>query len=170
MKPTTRQILLGLALVITIAAAWFAPPQSADVVSAVAPSSRPGNAVLSGGARGAGTADSVRVLPIRSRAADEDLSPAFAAHSWAPPPKKAEPVPAAPPAPVAPPLPFKFMGRYVENGHVTVFLLEGERNHVARVGDLIDGIYRVDDITGTTMTFIYLPLEQKQTLAVGESN
>ena len=44
-----------------------------------------------------------------------------------------------------------------------------DRNYVARVGDTMDGTYRVDSIDDNGVVVTYLPLKQKQTLAFGEA-
>ena len=76
----------------------------------------------------------------------------------------------APPlAPQAPPLPFAFLGQLIEEGRVTVFLANGDRNWVVRVGDTIDGAYRVEAIADRTMTLTYLALETRQELAIGHA-
>jgi len=76
---------------------------------------------------------------------------------------------APPPARQAPPLPFAFLGRLIEEGRVTVFLTDGDRNWVVRAGDTIDGAYRVEAIADRTMTLTYLALETRQELAIGHA-
>jgi hypothetical protein len=39
--------------------------------------------------------------------------------------------------------------------------------HTVGVGDVVDNTYRVESITDTHMTLIYLPLNIRQTLSVG---
>jgi hypothetical protein len=75
--------------------------------------------------------------------------------------------PPRPRRPEAPPLPFAYMGKLVEDGRTTVFLVQGERNLIVRAGDTIDGTYRVDGIGEHDMTLTYLPLGQRQQLALG---
>lgn len=110
-----------------------------------------------------------RVLPA---AATRD---AFAAKSWfvAPPPPPPAPPPAPPPPPPppqAPPLPFKYIGMLEESAERTVwYLVQGERLIVAAAGDVIDGSYRVEGSQAGQLQFTYLPLDQRQTLAIGVS-
>jgi len=171
MKMNKRHAILGLVLAGSLIAAWFAPPMEPGVVAPTAMARADGSRNPAGGNSLVRSEDGGRVLGIRSRTPDEELAPAFVTHSWSPPASKAVITPKVEaPAPVAPPLPFKFMGRYVDGGQIMVFLLQGDRSVVTKVGDVIDGIYQVDDINGGAMTFIYLPLEQKQTLALGDSN
>jgi hypothetical protein len=96
---------------------------------------------------------------------EEKPEDAFEAKSWyvPPPPPKALP----PPPPAPPPLPFTYMGRMVEEGKTTVFLTKQDRSHAAKVGDTIDGTYRVDNIDASGVTLTYLPLNMQQTLAIG---
>lgn len=123
--------------------------------------------------------------PEASRApADSGAQPrdAFSPRSWyvapparpAPPPKPVvaqaappPPPPPPPPAPTAPPLPYQFVGKIHEAGKLKVFLQRGTKVHTVGVGDVVDGTYRVESITDTQMSVIYLPLNIRQTLAVG---
>jgi hypothetical protein len=94
---------------------------------------------------------------------------AFETRSWEP----AEPKPAPPatlPPPPAPPLPYTYVGKIMDDGKVTVFLAKSDRNYVVKQGETLDGAYRVDEIKGGVMVFTYLPLDQKQILAIGAAN
>ncbi|HEY4975130.1 MAG TPA: hypothetical protein VII41_16060 [Steroidobacteraceae bacterium] len=95
----------------------------------------------------------------------------FASHSWyvAPPPPPPPPPPAAaaPVIPTAPPLPFSYMGSYRPDGAQTVFFLtQNDRVYEARIGDVLDGTYSVDALTGGQLVFTYKPLNVQQGLAV----
>ena len=93
----------------------------------------------------------------------------FGAKSWyvAPPaPPAPPPPPPVIPKPTAPPLPFVFIGRMVEEGQATVFLMKGEIVHMVREGDEIDETYRVRRIEPGRLTLLYLPLQIEQTIAV----
>ncbi|MFI8479513.1 secretion system X translation initiation factor [Pseudomonas sp. NPDC078700] len=97
----------------------------------------------------------------------------FAVHSWRIVPTY-RPVVVAPVAPVvyrpvAPPLPFQFVGKLDDSVHLQVFLQEGEQVHVVRVGDVIGGTYKVEKITQSNMTLLYLPLKVSQSMAVGST-
>jgi hypothetical protein len=59
------------------------------------------------------------------------------------------------------------MGKLIDDGKTIVFLAKGDRNYVVHMGDTIDATYRVDEIGEQSMTLTYLPLESKQSLAVG---
>ena len=83
-------------------------------------------------------------------------------------PPRTAPPPAAPP-PVAPPLPFTYMGQLTSGPEAKVFLTLGDRNLVLREGDIVDSIYRIEKIAGSAITLVYLPLDERQTIATGES-
>ena len=76
------------------------------------------------------------------------------------------PVVAAPSAPV---LPFQFVGRLHNLGDEQVFLQSGEKLYVVRRGDVIDDIYRIEQISATELSLVYLPLHLSQTLSVGSA-
>lgn len=77
--------------------------------------------------------------------------------------------PAAPTVPTAPPLPFQFIGKLADSQQLQVFLQNGERLYVVRAGDVIDDVYKVDRISATEMSLVYLPLKFAQTLSVGSA-
>lgn len=85
------------------------------------------------------------------------------------------PIAALPPqpavaAPVAPPLPFTYTGKLIEDGAYTVFLAKQDKNLVVKMGEVLDQVWRVEDIKPPLMTFIYLPMNTKLTLQIGEAN
>lgn len=109
--------------------------------------------------------ETIMIGEIQPRAAAPEMAKAFAVRDWTPRPP---PAPPAPP-PTAPPLPFTFLGKKLEDGKWQVFLGQHDKTHIAREGDSINGLYRVDSIRPPVMTFTYLPLQQPQTLAVGDT-
>ena len=92
-----------------------------------------------------------------------DLFPAL---SWTPPPPKPPP-PAKPPPPMAPPVPFTFLGKKLEGGQWEVYLGRGEQLLIVREGMKLEGIYQVKNISPPTLTLVYLPLKQSQTISIG---
>ena len=72
------------------------------------------------------------------------------------------------PSPSAPPLPFTYMGKLMSEGEVAVFLVEGERNLIVHEGDTIDSLYRVERIAEGDITLLFLPLNERQTIVIGE--
>lgn len=91
----------------------------------------------------------------------------FAAHSWQPPPPK--PVQQKAADPKAPPLPFRYVGKMLEQGSVVAFIAQDARTFLARKGDVLLN-YRIESVTPTQMTFVFLPLDETQTLSFGSSN
>lgn len=71
--------------------------------------------------------------------------------------------------PSAPVLPFQFVGRLGDRDDQQVFLQSGEKLYVVRRGDVIDDIYRIEQISATELSLIYLPLHLSQTLSVGSA-
>ncbi|WP_410481911.1 hypothetical protein ACJ70E_11600 [Pseudomonas plecoglossicida] len=82
-------------------------------------------------------------------------------------PVVAAPVVAA--APTAPALPFQFIGRMGERDDLQIFLQSGEKLYVVRQGDVIDDTYRLDRVSASELSLVYLPLHQSQTLSVGSA-
>lgn len=93
--------------------------------------------------------------------AGQDLNPP------PPPPQASNEPPPPPPAPTAPPVPFTVLGKGVADGAWEVYLARPDRTYVARVGTVIDGMYRIDAIAPPTLTLTYLPLNQVQQLNIG---
>jgi hypothetical protein len=89
-----------------------------------------------------------------------------------PPPPPAEPVPAAPPSDPAPPPPdpgaivdrelgrFQVIGFFIQKGEAALFLQREKQVLVVREGDLIDGKYRVVDISSEKMTLRAIHLDE----------
>ena len=77
-----------------------------------------------------------------------------------------------PVTPVAPPMPFSYMGKMFdeESGKLILYLAKGDIPYSVSVGEVIEGTYRVEAVTETVLTLIYLPLNTKQTLIIGESD
>ena len=68
---------------------------------------------------------------------------------------------------MAPPLPFSFFGSLDEKGATRrVFLTKGEQLVIVKANDVVDGRYRVDQITENSVDLTYLPLNQKQSISI----
>jgi len=176
-----KKIVLGTAAVATLLAALFAPDDEGSIVGAATATTRqvervPAPVVIAAAAPAINPA--LAIHPRRNLDDDEEAATLFARQSWQTPQNimpgqqtvqaDASPVAADPNAP--PPLPFQFLGRFVDEGKAAYFLQAGERNVVARPGDLLDERYRFDGVVQGALQFTYLPLNQKQTLAVGDLN
>jgi len=188
-----RHLLLGTALLLTLAATWYVgqtPPAADDLLAGpadrVSPATAPSRtAATPWTAPPAPTPAPTLPTPATAPATPPEhagaaptarMQPAaadlFAAHDWqppAPPPAPVVEVAAAPPPPrVAPPLPFRYLGRLEEpDGSVAVFLLRSGQERqpiVVRAGDLIAPHHRVDQIGPRGLRLTYLPLDQTQNL------
>jgi hypothetical protein len=86
---------------------------------------------------------------------------AFAPRNFSPiiPPQAA----AKAPKPEAPALPFKYLGKIIEDGKLSVFIANGDESITVHAGDRL-GDYRVDKITEAEIRFTFLPLKIKQSL------
>lgn len=165
-----RWIVLGGLLTATLAAAAWVNEDGGKIVAPAAKSARgePRRVAaqqepvqvnvdkLKGRNLGAPVRDPFDV-PARSR--PKPKPPAPAPMAIAPPP----PAPSS-----APPLPFLYMGKLENGAGTTVFLIQGDRNLVVKEGEVIDQTYRVDRVTSTEITLVYLPLGLPQVLALGE--
>lgn len=164
-----------IALVVAATAlAYWAPSLESDLVSPTAAvqkrnTSSPASADAAG-VSGAG--QNTTLLKIKSRSEVQDISNSFAAQQWTPPVKavavRARNVASQPDAsPQAPALPFRFLGRYIEDGQTIVFLAFNEQNLAVKVGDTLQQTYKVQAVTTSAMTLVYLPLNQTQILDIG---
>ncbi len=119
------------------------------------------------GARNAVAPADLRVANVAARAMSGDLDELFVV-----PPKPAPALPKALRAepPKAPPLPLRLLGRMSEDGAKVLFLTWNDQHWVVRVGDVIDGTYRLESIARGEAKFVYLPLNIKQSLPVGEDD
>lgn len=108
---------------------------------------------------------------LGNRAAAASARDLFPATSWEQKAREEEirrnppPKPAPPPPPQAPPVPFTYLGKLVEEGVTTVFLVQGDRNFIARQGETLAGVWRVERIDEQAMTFTYVPLAKPQVLS-----
>lgn len=91
----------------------------------------------------------------------------FGARSWVPVAPARPKVVEAPPKPVAPPLPYRIAGQLTHDGGMQVVLARDDRIFTVRQGETLDNIYRIESITPDAVTFVYLPLDEKQQLPVG---
>ena len=155
--------LLGLTL---STAAWVSQEdEAAEPVRAARPVSAQIMAQPARDKTEAASDTDLKLKKLQREAKDAAAPDLFETKSWYVPPPPPKPLP--PPPPSAPPLPFVFMGKLVEDGQLTVFLTRQERNYVVKAGDTLDGMYKVDVVTPTMLTLLYLPLNIKQTLMIG---
>lgn len=157
----TRQRWIALALMATLAAAfWPAREDSDEVVESAARTDRPAPLPAQSSAPASETAQPAATTAGERLAAMQGNL--FPARTWVPPPKPYVPPPPPPPSP--PPLPFKYLGRWVDDGKLTVFLAQGEQPIAVQPGQVLAGGWRVDEITERSVNFTYLPLAMQSTL------
>jgi hypothetical protein len=116
-----------------------------------------------------GAAPAILELRARSELIGNSGVPAalFDSHSWTSPPPPVEVKVEPPPKPVAPPLPFIYLGKKLENGTWEIYLARGSETYIVREKSVIDGSYRAESITPSTLAITYLPLKEVQTLTIG---
>lgn len=154
MRAGVRKLLLFGALAGVVAfLAWDRPQQRANVATTTA-SAAPGIAK---------PAESLQ-LPERGGLA-RVRGELFGAPP-APPPPKASPAPAAAAAPVAPPVPYRFAGMMLKGGEVEFMVAKGDLVFPVKVGDTLDGTYRVESIGAEGIELLYLPLGTRDRIAV----
>jgi hypothetical protein len=160
-------LLTGLAL--TIAAIVFGPaPAEVVEVAAARPPAAP--------ALVAPQAAAGEVAPIF---AEEGIANPFEKRGWEEPPPApavvAEPIVVAPLAVAQeepkgpPPLPFKYIGRFSDDAGGLVYLARGEQTLVARVGDTLEGNYKLTALETRRIEFENIESGTKQTLPVPEA-
>jgi len=152
MKPLTRKVLLGIAVVGAVASV-VATGRERPMDTIVEPVKRVDTRIQ--------TSDDIDLSKLEARAGEGVKNDAFAPRSFAPAPV-AE-APARPARPEAPPLPFRYLGKMQDGGKLAVFLANGEESFVAAAGQKI-GEYRIDSVTDEEVRFTYLPLKTKQVL------
>ena len=149
------QCAVSLALLVTAVPAAEAGPGAADPQS-----SAPAGASNSSG-------DLVKRLQ-RKQITEKPAHELFRSASWERPVK---PVAAPAPQPIAPPVPYAFMGKMTPQGRsVIIFLTKGGGDQIYSVtaaGEVLDGIYRIDEVATNRIALTYLPLNTKQILSFG---
>ena len=197
LKPTLiRKSILGIALLLTIAAAIWVEQEDQESIDETQPALPVKNASKSSAQRK--EINSPPISPIGQRKFNAEADDIFAAMSWEPKrtpiggdrslfgaasdeegsedpftamiKQRAKSKPEPAPAPVAPPLQFKYLGKIIEGKVTRVFLSLADKNHVVGVGERIDSQYRVDRISDDTIEFTYMPLRIKQTLAINQQS
>lgn len=165
---TPRQLALGGALAATLAAtAWVATrPDDDTAAPAVAALPARQSAASAPGARPV-------AADTEGRHPWAEASPAQLA-AWQPPPPPPPPpapppaAPAPPPPPMAPPLPYEMIGRVVEGEGakaVEVALLTGPNKALSvKRGDVIDGQWRVEQVSTSGVSLTWLPAKLPQNI------
>jgi hypothetical protein len=162
---STRQRWIALALIATLVAVfWPAREDSDEVVETVRQVDRqaaPATVPAKPGTH------SPQASPVARERLGKMQANLFPSQTWVPPPPPPKPyIPPPPPPPKPPPLPFKYLGRWVDGGELTVFLVQGEQPIPIQVGQVLQGNWRVDEISDRQVVFTYLPLDMQSALGI----
>ncbi len=104
-------------------------------------------------------------LILRPASRDPFSPPAPPAPPPAPPPPPVVTPPPAPPLPLA--LPFRYFGRMTAPDGTMGELVESNgRLLAAQKGELIDEIYRIDEVGDAEIVFMHLPTQQRLSLPI----
>ena len=167
LPPRTRWLILGSLLTATLVAMVWVNDQSAEAPATLTePKKRKAGETTQKPMQSSRL--DLEKLQRASSAAPEQIADAFKVKSWYVPPPPPKPAPPPPPAP--PPLPFKYIGKLLDEDKLTVFISNQDKNYAVKVGDTIEGSYRVDKVESQAVQFTYLPLNMQQTLAIGGVN
>ncbi len=98
-------------------------------------------------------------LPARPAFRDAEADPFAARTPDAPPSPAARTSP-----PDAPPLPYRFIGRVYQDSGTQIFLAKDAKIFTVKKGDVLDGAYRVDAVSGTSLTFTHLASGARQVM------
>jgi len=111
--------------------------------------------------------------------AEEGAADPFEKRGWAEPPVPtpvAAPVPAErtvapvvvePPGP--PPLPYRYVGKLSDESGAVIYLARGEVAFVARVGEILEGDYKVSALQARSVEFEHISTGAKQSLPIPDA-
>jgi len=104
-------------------------------------------------------------LQIASRSYSPVTQNMFSSQTWEPPqPKfKKESRPVVAPL-MAPPIPFTYLGKIEEDGKIEYFVLHQNKLFNLKVGQLVQGQWRLDSEDAKHLNWTFLPLKLPQTL------
>lgn len=71
---------------------------------------------------------------------------------------------------ISPANPFVYAGKIVEDGALVVFLIDGEKSHAVKSGDVIEDTWKIKSITPPTMTLKYIPLKVEMQMEIGANS
>lgn len=167
--PRQRWLILALALGLTLAAASLVGSDQPVAVLKIDPEPRAPQSVIAA-AKPVAALPEIDLERLRREAAPESSKDLFRSRSWdaeaREEARRKAPAP-PPPRPQAPPLPFRYIGKLVEDGQLTVFLARGDDNLIVRAGEKLDNAYLVNEITEDRIVLTYLPLNIRQELRIG---
>ena len=74
------------------------------------------------------------------------------------------------PANALPANPFVYAGKIVEDGALVVFLIDGEKSHAVKSGDVIEDTWKIKSITPPSMTLKNIPLKVEIQMQIGANS
>ena len=74
------------------------------------------------------------------------------------------------PASTLPVNPFIYAGKIIENGILVVFLIDGDKSHAVKSGDVIEDTWEIKSITPPTMTLKNIPLKVEMQMEIGANS
>ena len=155
----TARLAGAAALVLAAAASMVAGRERPAPEIVEATSARPARAAA------APAASDIDLTKLERAALAAPGNDPFAPKSFAPPPPAPVAHVSAPPQPPsAPPLPFVYAGKVTQDGKTEVYVTRGDNLISIAPGENIDGEYRVDAVTASSIRFTYLPLKTVQSL------
>jgi hypothetical protein len=164
--PTKKIIGWTVLLGIVGAAAMFAPAPAPEPVAV--PTVRP-QAANEGPRVQASASSWSDALPAREQLG-QSRGDVFGARSWSPParPAAAASGPTTPViiTPAAPPVPYRVAGQVMHDGGAHIVLARGDAVQIVRVGETLEGGYRVEAIRSDRVTLLYEPLGVRSDLPV----
>jgi hypothetical protein len=75
-----------------------------------------------------------------------------------------------PPAMTPPENPFIYAGKIVDEGALVIFLIDGEKSHAVKSGDVIEDTWKIKSIMPPTMTLKYIPLKVEMQMEIGANS
>lgn len=177
MQANFRKLILGILLILTLAATGYV--YSNDTKESSIPESLTDVNAL--GRNGLG---GIKLIPtpalLQSRFLQDTTQDIFQPKDTIKEPQKevsppltTPPIvitsPITPPAvPTAPPMPFSYIGKYMEDGELVVFLGYRGTNLIVKTGDVIQQTYKVEKIQPPVLAVTYLPMNITQNIQIGE--
>lgn len=150
-------IMIGLALALLYDSRSSEAPNSAEPASTPTPRQRQ--------ASSARQSEPPDILDIRARKGLSEVRDAFSTRSWTPHP--VAPAITKPAAAELPPLPFRYLGKQVKSGQLTLFLTDSQQTYIALPGAVLDEIYQITRLESHEITMKHLPSGKTQILSIG---
>lgn len=162
-SPRTAVVIIVLAALVSLVATGREAPSSAP----------PPDTARAAEAPAREAPPDLELDKLERPALGEPLANLFATPRPASAGRAARPAPlaaAAPAAPLAPPVPFRYLGKIVDGERTAVFLARNDEHFLAAPGATLAGEYRVEDVTPTAITLVYLPLGTRQSVPIPARN